>query len=496
MSAAFNPDDVDDDFLSFAWLNLTPKARARVLSKAPKTFWLFGAGASHHYDLSASGVPVPLANGFFEAFHNLPTSQGFQASVGPFISFLQHYRGIRADEVHTFAENIEEFMTSIERELDVLKESRQGDDFTSEQFERVVSYTQVFNNMTFIFANVLNEAQNGSPISLYRNILELCGPHDTFATFNWDTLLDRALIDSGGWNPNTGYGLNFRAVLDGTWKESMVGETRFATDWKLLKLHGSTNWLVAYMGADFQTLEYKSIIPDSNDVFLYWHSALPYATHKSRWTGGYVPTTYCYYPPNIPGEYFNQAQLSPEPGHVFVRATPRFLAAFEEDDAEGVPSSPILITPVRQKRYDTYRSTIQSLWTQTVEALAQSNRIVIVGYSFPPTDTRPLDLFRALFAARGSDISVEIVAPGVEDIAKRIGEDCLGKVKEVKLHNMKLEEYVGLVSESSPSLMRQAAHEYPEVRDWLQRIYVSYKLQGSGYPFSAESEKPEPNPGP
>jgi len=90
----------------------------------------------------------------------------------------------------------------------------------------------------------------------------------------------------------------------------MDSEIRFATDWKLFKLHGSTNWLVPYMGADFQTLEYKSIIPHSEDVFLYWHSSLPYATHKSRWTGGYVPTTYCYYPPNIPGEYFNQAQLA------------------------------------------------------------------------------------------------------------------------------------------------------------------------------------------
>src|SRR5712692_6024788 len=42
----------------------------------------------------------------------------------------------------------------------------------------------------------------------------------------------------------------------------------------------------------------------------------------------------------------------------FLRATPRFLAAFEEGDSEGVPSSPILINPVQQKKYDTYRSTI------------------------------------------------------------------------------------------------------------------------------------------
>jgi hypothetical protein len=43
MCAAINLDDIDDDFLGFAWLNLAPEARA--LANSPKTFWLFGAGA-------------------------------------------------------------------------------------------------------------------------------------------------------------------------------------------------------------------------------------------------------------------------------------------------------------------------------------------------------------------------------------------------------------------------------------------------------------------
>ena len=81
-------------------------------------------------------------------------------------------------------------------------------------------------------------------------------------------------MDTGGWNPNTGYGLNFRAVLDGSWKDSMEGEAGFVSDWKLFKLHGSINWLVPYTTVDFH-LEYKSIIPDSQDVFLYWHSSFP-----------------------------------------------------------------------------------------------------------------------------------------------------------------------------------------------------------------------------
>jgi hypothetical protein len=102
----------------------------------------------------------------------------------------------------------------VESELELTREAARGGHLTGDEFARGTSYAMVFTNMNFIFANVLNEAQNGASMSLYRAILEPCGPNNLFVTFNWDTLLDRALLDTGGWNPNTGYGLTFRAVLD------------------------------------------------------------------------------------------------------------------------------------------------------------------------------------------------------------------------------------------------------------------------------------------
>jgi hypothetical protein len=91
MSAVIDPKDMEDEFLAFCWQNLAPEARARILLESPKTFWLFGAGASHHYNLNAFGEPVPLASGFFRAYHRLPTSQGFHAHIGPFANFLRDY---------------------------------------------------------------------------------------------------------------------------------------------------------------------------------------------------------------------------------------------------------------------------------------------------------------------------------------------------------------------------------------------------------------------
>lgn len=97
--STINLDEVEDGFLVFSWKNLSPRDRIRIMADSPRTVWILGAGASHHYALNARGVPVPLANGFFEAFHHLPTSDGFQAYVGPLISFLYHTRGIKANEV-------------------------------------------------------------------------------------------------------------------------------------------------------------------------------------------------------------------------------------------------------------------------------------------------------------------------------------------------------------------------------------------------------------
>jgi hypothetical protein len=462
---------IDDDFMRFCWFSLPPSARARILDRAGKTTWLFGAGASHHYNLNRFGVPVPLASGFFEAFNHLPTSQGFGAHIGPLISFLEHYRGVAPDRVAIWNENIEDFMTSIEAKLEELRvKKKKRPRLSAEDFGDAWSYGTAFNNMNFIFANVLNESQNGAPTSLYHMLLETCGPNDSFITFNWDTLLDRALTDSGGWSPQDGYGVSFASVLEGTWKKKISGKRQYKTNWKLLKLHGSTNWLVPYLGVNFQSLEYVSIVPESDRVFLYWQSSLPYLTHKGRWRGGYVDTCYGYYPPNIPGRLFNQAEISAGPGKVFLRHTPKLFSPFEESSDQGVPSSPLLITPVRQKKYDMYASTIGSIWEQAKVNLATADKIVIVGYSFPPTDVRAIGLVRKALSERRGEIELEIVAPGVKDILGRIGHGTLSMAKTVKPFDMTFDQYLEQDSSRIPAVMREAAGRDKDVNDWVMMI--------------------------
>jgi len=115
--------------------------------------------------------------------------------------------------------------------------------------------------MVFLFANVVNEAQDGSSYSAYSELLKLCGPNDTFINFNWDTLLDKALVTTGAWTPNDGYGINFCACFDGKWKEAVDSSSPIESSWRLLKLHGSTSWLVPYIGIHFQTLKKQHGLP-------------------------------------------------------------------------------------------------------------------------------------------------------------------------------------------------------------------------------------------
>lgn len=300
-TSEFDWSKVHPQFLSFAWSNLWPRERAKVLSGSPKTVWLFGAGASHHDNINPWGVPVPLASDFIRAMHFLPTSQGFNSHIGPLISYLENYRGTDPRKVPEWTENIEAFMTSVEVGIDELRKKKAKRALTADEMGDRFSLSAAFNNISFICANVINETQNGPLDPVYRFLLDFCGPEDVFVTFNWDTLLDRALASTGGWSPNSGYGIDFTASLDGNWRKRVIGSVAYKTKWKLLKLHGSVNWLVPYTGVRLDTLEYSSIAPCSKQVFLYWQSMSRYKTHRGRWRGGYAPTCYAYYPPNLPG---------------------------------------------------------------------------------------------------------------------------------------------------------------------------------------------------
>jgi hypothetical protein len=207
-------------------------------------------------------------------------------------------------------------------------------------------------------------------------------------------------------------------------------------------------------------------------VFLYWHTSLPYSTHKRRLRGGYAATCYGYYPPNIPGRLFKQKEISVGPGRVLLRITPQVFSPFDEGSDQGVPSSPLLITPVRQKRYDIYEKTIGSIWKQASEAFNKASKIVIIGYSFPSTDVRAIGLLRDALAGKPHSIDLEIVAPGVQEIVARIGKKTLSLAKTVSAYDETFDQYLGRLSSHIPERMRDAVAKDDKVRQWILRLLV------------------------
>jgi len=157
---------------------------------------------------------------------------------------------------------------------------------------------------------------------------------------------------------------------------------------------------------------------------------------------------------------------------------------FKEPQGDGIPSSPLLITPVRQKKYEMYESAIEDLWQQSTEAtIGKADRIVVIGYAFPPTDTRPLELVRNTLDSRAGEVSIEIVSPGAQDIASRIGNDHLSKAQNTALHSVLFEEYLEILWGNAPQLMKRAAQQHREVRSWLDRIYMLGQVAQETFPI-------------
>jgi len=459
-------------FLAWIWDNVTFLDRTKLLDHAPKTVWLFGAGASRHYNLNERRVSMPLAREFFAAFHRLPTSEGLQARVGPLISYLYHFKGVDISKSPDWLEDIEEFMTCIENQIVELRSKIETDArLTANDQLKAFSLAEVFNNMLFIFGNVINEAQNGPLAPGYTELLKFAGPSDTFITFNWDTLLDRSLAATGCWSPNEGYGFPFTRILDGIWRESVDYDASIDHGWSLLKLHGSTNWLVPYRGVAPATLELWRTVADDTKIFLYWQSSLPFQTFHGRWRGGYESTCYGYYPPNLPVDCFSAELISAPPGRDFATMTfaPIF-SPFEEPPTRGIPSSPLMLTPVRQKRYEDYPTVIEPLWQQAEKAMCEAGRIVIIGYSFPVTDTRSIRLLQQSLQSRPAQIEVWIVDPNAENIASRLNASGLDKAKEVRVDLRTFEDLMGTFWKGAPDMVRTAASNHPQFGKWVQML--------------------------
>lgn len=252
------------------------------------TVYIFGAGASHGYTGSRTGISPPLATNFFSTFYRLLISQDFEVKIGDIVNYIRDTRGIDPIELpRKFDGNIEAVFSELHDRLETTIEKR-------EPVPEIFRYSRTYDQFVFWFCHVLNEIQNGTPCDIYSSLVADSSANTTFITFNWDTILDRSLASTGRWHPDDGYAFTFDQLLENEWRNPR----KTKSNWKLLKLHGSTNWLGPYVTLDLRdgTRKWLTSPERVNFNWCVIDGQKWFATYKDRWRPGYQPYSY-FFPP-------------------------------------------------------------------------------------------------------------------------------------------------------------------------------------------------------
>lgn len=377
--------------------------------------FLLGAGASKAYDQSPSGLRMPIAKDFFETYDQTRVASDPWALIEGLVGYLQRDCGIA--DVHSYLRSgvdIEDLHSRIEQARD--------EAMATGNFLQWMLPSRAYNELLFLFTAVLNEIQNGPVSASHVRLVEVLGPEDVVVTFNWDTLLDRALAEHTTWKPDWGYGATPRKVFRGVWMDpdQYDIDAQSAPFIPLIKLHGSTNWLTSHTITDGHGKLVPSHDLDPGAFAVFEFEAGPYACHAGRYRGGYQPYSYGYYPPNLtdfPGR--------PAPdGRTIISFRPK-VPWREEGEAgdEGLVSMPLIIPPVRNKSYEFFGDLFGGLWKSAEDALAVADQLVVIGYSFPNTDVQSDQLFRRAFRRRSFMPKVAILDPAPGRVGAKFEHD-------------------------------------------------------------------------
>jgi hypothetical protein len=171
-------------------------------------------------------------------------------------------------------------------------------------------------------------------------------------------------------------------------------------------------------------------------VFVFERSDGPYPTYAGRYMPGYTDYSYGYYPPNL----FGVRGKSAGEGRVFISNRLKIPLMPEGESGEsGLVSQQLIIPPVRNKSYDSYGTLFNELWRKAEDAFTRATEIVLIGYSFPETDTATRVLLKKAFTRRSTMPRVVILDPrpdraawvlkselGITDCHLKIEQDYFG----------------------------------------------------------------------
>jgi hypothetical protein len=254
-------------------------------------------------------------------------------------------------------ENIEDLVTAIQNLID---EYENG---TREQRAKRTLVANEYGVFKQAVRAWFAEIQRGAALrsSAYQDFARnIVVPGDCIITFNYDVSLDRELRLAGKFEVGDGYGFRI---------EDLPGESLT----KVLKLHGSTNWLALLFGG--MTSGFSQIQPGNT-------LGRPAIAKNELSFLGYAD-------------------------------------AIDPAFGKGGAAMPVMIFPARSKEFYfapntgiEYVEFWNDLWAQGAAALQAADRVVICGYSLLPVDERALKM---LLYAPKQDAEIVVASGGDTD---------------------------------------------------------------------------------
>lgn len=223
---------------------------------------------------------MPVAIDFFDTFRGLEISANPWVLIGHLINYVVENRNIKLEDFDKFNEDIEILHSEIQAKLyDVLKREKNLFDNPDN-----IVYLKAYNELIFLFVSVINEIQNGPISEAHLNLAKQIKSEDSIITFNWDTLMDRALNKETDWSPDFGYFRSPKLIYrDGWVAPENLNSNSFPI---LLKLHGSSNWLTSHTIPENGKLELTQEV-SIDEFFVYVNNTEPYNCYAGRYMDGY-----------------------------------------------------------------------------------------------------------------------------------------------------------------------------------------------------------------
>ena len=141
---------------------------------------------------------MPIANDFFQTFESLEISNNPWVLREAVIHYLHHDKKINNPIAYLRSGiDIEELHSEIADKVAEVS----ADDKKSDRLK----YKKINDELIYLFSSTLNSIANGPISENHIEIAKRLNEDDVVITFNWDTLMERALMEVRQWRTDDGY---------------------------------------------------------------------------------------------------------------------------------------------------------------------------------------------------------------------------------------------------------------------------------------------------